>query len=304
MSISGDLESGAKTSKGLGGVTQQSQKKVPVGINPWKLARINAEEATRAAARAREASSIIRPSRCARGPSQVTETEESSLESSCSVSGEITVARSKRGRRKHDIAHLSGKERWLLMKERRDKNISLNGIGPHVHGGPQTIMVPLPIEARNAFRCSPSRFSGELKASYPGSSYPGSSYPGTRMASPDMFQESPDPRVPPQVLLESSPIAVKEVNNVVSLPRCGSDGYEASAGESGDEKTERPGQVLKKSNLDQSFVTPTEKVSVWEDCSGENMMPRTSVDSRSLGSRGSRSSKAESSGGINLYRKC
>ena len=95
--FSGDLESNfpAKVAKkGVGAAKSQPHKKVVVGINPWKLARLNAEEAAKIAAQAREASAnIVRPiTRDSKG-SQVTETEaDSSLESSRNVSGEITIA--------------------------------------------------------------------------------------------------------------------------------------------------------------------------------------------------------------------
>lgn len=309
LAYSGDLEAsgGKPTSKG-GGAAHHSHKKHSVGINPWKLARISTEEATKAAAQAREASSIIRPIKYLKGSSQVTETEESSLESSRSVSGEITIAGNKRHRRKHDLAYLTGKERWLLMKERRDKSVALNrngiltGMYP-TNGSPQSIVLPLPLEARHAYRCSPSRFSGELRSSFPGSSYPGSSYPGSQLASPDIFQESPDMRsTPPKVvIIDTSPVIVKDSGKVTLLHRSGSDGYEASAGESGDENVEQlQGLIppLNKKSLDSSIVTPREKVSVWESCPDhETVIPRISSGARSVGSRGSRSSKADSAGG-------
>lgn len=334
LAFSGDLESNSPAKlakKGVGAAKAQPHKKVSVGINPWKLARLNAEEAAKVAAQAREASTnIIRPiTRDSKGSSQVTETEaDSSLESSRNVSGEITIAGNRwnhHRRKHHDLAHLTGKERWLLMKDRRGKsNITLNsatsrpGILLAANGSPQSMVLPLPMEARNGFRCSPSRFSGEMRASYPGSSYPGSSYPGSQLASPEMtFQGSPELQTivtpSPSTLIIERPAAaplVKEVPTVngkmnILLQRSYStDGYEASAGESGDENTTRQlnlqglVQTLNKNNLDTSVVTPNEKVAVWEDGSQENTVkPRTSSGSRSSGSRGSRSSRGDSTGG-------
>nr|XP_024370381.1 probable protein S-acyltransferase 22 [Physcomitrium patens] len=139
-------------------------RKKSVGINPWKLARMN-EEAAKAAAQARENSTITRPIIHSKDSSQVTETEDSNLEGSRNVSGEITVAGNNRNRRKHhDLAHLTGKERWLLMKDQRNKNVILHskpGILAATNtsiGSPQSSIFPLPLEARNGFRCSPSRF--------------------------------------------------------------------------------------------------------------------------------------------------
>ena len=221
----------------------------------------------------------------------------------------------------HDLAYLTGKERWLLMKDRRGKsNITLNSTARPVaaSGSPQSMVLPLPLEARNGFRCSPSRFSGEMRGSYPGSSYPGSSYPGSQLASPEMiFQGSPElqtivPPSPSTDIIEKpvdAPVEeeVPAVNGNINtlLQRSDStDGYEASAGESGDENiTGRLNlqalvQTLNKSNLNTSIVTPNEKVAVWEDGSQENIVkPRKSSGSRSLGSRGSRSSRGESTGG-------
>ncbi|KAG0593262.1 hypothetical protein KC19_1G316900 [Ceratodon purpureus] len=334
LAFSGDLESNSPAKlakKSIGAAKAQPQKKVSVGINPWKLARLNAEEAAKVAAQARETSTnIIRPiARDSKGSSQVTETEaDSSLESSRNVSGEITIAGNKwnhHRRKHHDLPYLTGKERWLLMKDRRGKsNITLNntttrpGILLAANGSPQSMVLPLPMEVRNGFRCSPSRFSGEMRASYPGSSYPGSSYPGSQLASPEMtFQGSPELQtiVPPSpaTLIIEQPAAVpvvKEVPtvtgkiNILFQRSYSTDGYEASAGESGDENT--TGQLnlqglvktLKRSNLDTSVVNPNEKVAVWEDGSQENIVkPRTSSGSRSSGSRGSRNSRGESTGG-------
>lgn len=89
------MESSGKTSK----AKPAHPKKVSVGINPWKLARLNAAEAVKVAAQAREASTIIRP--IITDPPQI---EDSSFESSRNVSGEIALTR------KH--AALVGKEKW------------------------------------------------------------------------------------------------------------------------------------------------------------------------------------------------
>lgn len=118
------------------------------------------------------------------------------------------------------------------------------------------------------------------------------------MASPDLFQESPDLRT---LVIPKPPAAdvVKPSEDLISkvlLPRPEKDGYEASAGESGDEKNSGH-LLLCRSTLDTAVVTPSEKVAVWEDgtTDGTIVKPRKSTGSRSLGSRGSRSSKGESS---------
>jgi len=172
LAFSGDLESNSGTTRRattkavIGAAAPQPHKKISVGIKPWKLARMNPEEATKAAAQARENSTSTMV--YSKGSFQVTETEDSSLESSRNVSGEITIAGNRRfTRKKPDLAYLTGKERWLLMKDRRGKNVVPNN-RTGILGIPESVVLPHP----NGFRCSPSRFSGGL-GSCPGSSYPG-----------------------------------------------------------------------------------------------------------------------------------
>jgi hypothetical protein len=84
------------------------------------------------------------------------------------------------------------------------------------------------------------------------------------------------------------------------LERSRSDGYEASMGDSGDENGEQcqqPSQEWNDANLMSSSISATEKVATWEESLEDDLMPRGSLGTRSLGSKGSRSSKAESSGG-------
>jgi hypothetical protein len=296
----GDLESSGTKIATNDAAPRQPHKKISVGINPWKLARMNPEEATKAAAHAREMT-ISRPISKASPQGLLTETEDSSLDvSSCDVSGEISTV----GSRRFNRAYLTGKERWLLMKDRRGKHVL-----PHNRLGILAADGPSSQSTVHGFRCSPSRFSGGL-GSYPGSSYPGSSYPGSQMASPDVFLESPHQSITIFKPTEKPVAAVKEFPGNGKLLQ-GSDqlkdGYDASAGESGDERY--PGRLqgliqtlnYKTTQVGSTSVvtvTPSEKVAVWEDGRlQENTKPRTSSGSRSLGSRGSRSSRGESTGG-------
>ncbi|KAG0620407.1 hypothetical protein M758_4G213400 [Ceratodon purpureus] len=303
----GDLESSGtkmRTNSAVEAAARQPQKKISVGINPWKLARMNPAEAAKAAAHARDMSNS-RPIMHSKASSQVlTETEDSSLDlSSRDVSGEISAVGSRRFNRAY--LTLSGKERWLLMKDRHGKNIL-----PHNRPGILTADGSSQ-STGHGLRCSPSRFSGGL-GSYPGSSYPGSSYPGSQMASPDVFQESPNQTICTSLktpLTTEEPVAaVKELlgnDKMFQGSESLKDGYDASAGESGDEKysgrLQELIQTLKyKSTVASTSVviTPNEKVAVWENGpSQDNAKPRTSSCSRSLGSRGSRSSRGESTGG-------
>lgn len=204
------MESSGKTTKAK---PATHSKKVSVGINPWKLARLNAAEAVKVAAQAREASTIVRPI-ITQEASQI---EDSSLESSRNVSGEIAVTR------KHAAA-LMGKEKWLISPQLQ------------------------------AARCSPSRLSSEMRASYPGSSCPGSS--------------------PYQSCSQAASPEMKAGNESLLLPESTSnDGEKASAA------------TLHKGYLDTSVFTPIEKVAVWEDGTQENVNPRATSSSGSRASR-------------------
>jgi hypothetical protein len=97
-----DLEIGVRReSKGH---VKYQQTRVPVGINPWRLAHISTEDAARAAVNARQNSHIIWPA--GPQPSLNTDTEGSSQ----STSGEIKVIGSKR--RNH--YHLPPEKNWEL----------------------------------------------------------------------------------------------------------------------------------------------------------------------------------------------
>jgi hypothetical protein len=124
------------------------------------------------------------------------------------------------------------------------------------------------------------------------------------MGSPDVYQNSPDLQLPTQVLIESSLAPNCGLGNV--LPeRSASDGYEASVGESGDENGEQcqqPDWEWNTTKLLTALMNPTEKVATWEESSDEDLLgPRWSLGSRSLGSKGSSSYKAESFGGKRPY---
>lgn len=164
-----DLEIGVRReSKGH---VKYQQTRVPVGINPWRLAHISTEDAARAAVNARQNSHIIWPA--GPQPSLNTDTEGSSQ----STSGEIKVIGSKR--RNH--YHLPPEKNWEL------NSTNLPTATAHITGQfiPKASVVgehgavavsPLPedppLEASNS-DCSGSE-GRRSRVSYPGSSHSGS----------------------------------------------------------------------------------------------------------------------------------
>lgn len=238
------------------------QKRLPVGISPWKLARVSTEDAARAAARAREKSSILQLSRPAplvlpmgRGDT------DSSHRSSLSSSGEIHTAtagsRRTSGRRKHH--HRFGKEMWSLTRSKRDRIIPLPGDDAFApaHGGD---MHPLNLEPRSPYRNpSSSMFTGDPRlASYPPTSsyppqlmfprYPGdvrSSFPvnPTFKSSSDVHSTSSDvkPSMGHAEIISKLATQVSTSSENILRFSATSDGYEASCGESGDDGSDAVG---------------------------------------------------------------
>ena len=239
------------------------QKRLPVGISPWKLARVSTEDAARAAARARENSSILQPSRPLPLDLPLGDADtDSSYRSSLSSSGEIHIAaagsRRNSGRKKHH--HRFGKEMWSLTRSKRDRIIPLtvNDAFAPPHGGD---MHPLDSEPRSPYRnpSSSSMFTGDPRlASFPPASsyppqikfprYPGdvrSSFPvkSTFNSSSDVHLTSSD--VKPgmghaEIISKLATQVSTSSENILRLSAT-SDGYEASCGESGDDGSDAAG---------------------------------------------------------------
>lgn len=273
-----DLEVGAgKAGAGKHDLKSQ-QKHAPVGLNPWKLARISTEDAARAAARSRQNSSIFQPRTQTRAPSVGTESD-SSCRSSLSTSGEIRVA-GRRSRKKY--LHGSGKDRWSLMRSKRDRIIPLSAVDSFAPRGvyeDSKGLPPLPPEAYSSYRASPMN-SGDRRVLQPAQfRYPPqflfpkppmdikdyfsvSSKYGSEEASPDVLLPSPELQrhhnfVPTAASSELQSARLSGTSDMLRLSAM-SDGYEASCGESGDETSDagRLSQSWSKLSFNSSFIPP------------------------------------------------
>jgi hypothetical protein len=164
-----DLEiGGRRESKGH---VKHQQTRVPVGINPWRLAHISTEDAARAAVNARQNSRIIWPA----GPQPLLNTDTEG--SSQSTSGEIKVIGSKR--RNH--YHLPPEKNWELNSTNlptatahiTDQFIpKVSVVGEHGAVAVSPLPEDPPLGASNS-DCSGSE-GRRSRVSYPGSSHSGS----------------------------------------------------------------------------------------------------------------------------------
>ncbi|KAH8961280.1 hypothetical protein BDL97_05G042400 [Sphagnum fallax] len=312
-----DMEIGGGRGVSKGGVKAQ-QKHIPIGVNPWKLARMSTEDAAKAAARARENSSIIHSAGHKRGPTAVTDTENVSCQS---LDGEIGVTGSQQSQRK---PYFAGKDDCSTMTDLQDRSIPLTDIDSlaqgveHqeqtlVIGSSKEAIIPLPLEACSTYRGSPSTFScnlktslpypgtgtcGDLRASYPESSYPGSSYPGSscsgsQMASPDVFLGSSDVRVSNPVFVPCGSWNRGDLASQTSTTSdmlrlsANSDGYEASGGESGDDYSDvglRLIQSWSKLSFNHGLFNPVGKPPAWMGCREENVKPWANLNTDSKSS--------------------
>uniref|UniRef100_A0A7I4BF87 S-acyltransferase n=1 Tax=Physcomitrium patens TaxID=3218 RepID=A0A7I4BF87_PHYPA len=257
---------------------KSQQRPAPVGLNPWKLARVDRDDAARAAARAREKSSILRPVRPGVDPSASIDSD-SSLQSSLSSSGEIRVAGSRRSRKKRNVPGLR-REMWSITKNKWDRIIPLSGeedlFAPRSEG-----LQPLSQEPTSPYRSSPNEaYSGAPRASFPPpASYPPRvlfpRYPGDAMPSNHALPGSDNSRVTQGIPHTSKPdkaLTELSVNSVDVLRiSANSDGYEASCGESGDDTSDAVGLSQSWNNASWSkfsmnnpaYATPVVMVPVW-----------------------------------------
>ncbi|CAK9206039.1 unnamed protein product [Sphagnum troendelagicum] len=291
-----DLEiGGRRESKGH---VKYQQTRVPVGINPWKLAHISTEDAARAAVNARQNSRIISPA--GPQPSLNTDTEGSSQ----STSGEIKVIGSKR--RNH--YHLPPEKNWEL------NSTNLPTATAHITGQfiPKASVVgehgavavsPLPedppLEASNS-DCSGSdgrrsrvSYGQEARNTYySGSegrlsriSYPGSSHSGSPAISAILSPCAHERPSNVSVVLEQDKVQLlhtSSASDILQSPT--SDGYEASCGESSDDNGYpaclRLNQPWSKRSLQPAFLTPLGNAHKWMGCQEETVRPWPNLDSR------------------------
>ncbi|KAG0585965.1 hypothetical protein KC19_2G052700 [Ceratodon purpureus] len=215
-----DLEVGVgKTGGGKIIDAKSQQRPSGVGLNPFKLARVTTEDATRAAARARAKSSILLPNRPGTAVQDANVHSDSGFQSSSG--SEIRLAGSRRSHKKRNVPGLPSD---MFSKTKQDRVSPLGSedadtpnLDSSIEGLPQ-----LPLEPRSPYRPSPGNdpYSGDPRASFP--------------------PPAPAPRFPGQVRPEDSVTQLSSSAEVMRIS-VNSDGYEASCGESGDETSEAVG---------------------------------------------------------------
>lgn len=231
-----DLEVGAGKA-GAGKIIDSAksrQKPGVPGLNPWKLARVTTEDATRAAARARAKSSILHPNRPGGtepvASAGVTLDTDSNGSLHSSSAGEIRLAsRSGRFRKPAQLPRptWSHPKKYQVSPEVSSDTPGTLSLRSSVDSG----LPALPLEPRSPYRSSRGpndAFSGDPRASFP---VPQGPYPAHILF----------PRFPgdPGGLLGHGQVD-SSVEGAVRRSVT-SDGYEASCGESGDETSEAVG---------------------------------------------------------------
>ncbi|KGN51955.1 probable protein S-acyltransferase 22 [Cucumis sativus] len=210
-------ETGSVSSLGKRTVSEEATKKknpAAVRISPWTLARLNAEEVSKAAAEARKKSKILQP--VVRSGT----TFERETDSGFGSSGHRMVSRPENNRRR-------GNKRVRLPADlpmQRLTNIPAKAVEKGF-SGTSTSLGPLQLEARSAFQTSRAMSSSTMVASSPESS----------LDSPDIHPF----RISSSGAEESKRLTGLSAANAAAqkglpLSRSTSDGYEASGGEDSD----------------------------------------------------------------------
>ncbi|KAI3467293.1 hypothetical protein Pfo_023956 [Paulownia fortunei] len=214
-------------------VEEQMKKKNPaaVKISPWTLARLNAEDVSKAAAEARKKSKILRPV-VRRESTYALETD-----SSFGSSGRRMALRPDNNRKR-------GSRRIRLPAEMPleppSKFPSLDAQNSRDHlmiTGTSTSLAPLQLEARSDFRAN---------RAIPGSAGMIASSPESSFDSPDLhpFRVSSSGAEEARRLVGLSATALATQKDI-PLSRSTSDGYDASGGEDSDRV---PTRILHRSN--------------------------------------------------------
>lgn len=228
------LEAGNRSAKRKQGERARQRNSGAVKISPWTLARLNAEEVSKAAAQARQKSKVLQP--ISRQDSALRIDTDSSLESSSRDISTDIISRSqykkrnyKRGRQpsppKHFPQARSSRPTRLPLKPATEAGCSVDYDSvdrTHPIAENSASLAPLQFEARNAFCSNLATSTGGQIISSPESS----------LTSPDIqpFRESTSSKDLSNIL--AAPLSFTKG---VQLHRSTSDGYEASGGESPDD---------------------------------------------------------------------
>lgn len=215
-----------------------------VKINPWTLARLNAEEVSKAAAQARKRSKILQPVRRETLQEQETESSVDSASGRMALRSDNRKRINKRGRVPVDLPL---EPLAKISASATDSNAS--DLAPET----STSLAPLQLEARNAFR--PSMPMSLTRAV--------SSSPESSLDSPDLH---------PFRISSSGTEEVQGMNSFsalgnvppkgIHLSRSTSDGYEASGGEDSDRI---PSRIVHRSSNWASIVLGSEHSQITDD---------------------------------------
>ncbi|XP_075479656.1 putative protein S-acyltransferase 22 [Primulina tabacum] len=243
-------ETGSVSSLGKKMVVEEPSKKknhAAVKISPWTLARLNAEDVSKAAAEARKKSKILRPVARQEAPYSL-ETDSSFGSSGRRMAPNPDNSRKKGGSKRirlpSEIPNISSVD----AKSNRDNHMIISETS--------TSLMPVQLEARSSFR--------------PGRAMPSST--GNVASSPDSSLGSPDVHS-----FRGSSLGVEEARlsaaamanqNEIPLSRSTSGGYDASGGEDSDQV---PTRILHRSSNWSSLLFGTE-----QDRTAKKFMPPSS----------------------------
>lgn len=242
-------ETGSVGSLGKKMVVEEPSKKknnAAVKISPWALARLNAEDVSKAAAEARKKSKILRPV-VRQEASYSLETDSSFGSSGRRMAPKPENSRkkgSKRIRLPTDMPNISSGD----AKSNRDNHMILSETS--------TSLLPVQLEARSAFR--------------PGRAMPNST--GNVASSPDSSLDSPDirPFRGSSLGVEEARLSAAAIANQKEIPlsRSTSGGYDASGGEDSDQV---PTRILHRSSNWSNLLFGSE-----QDRTAKKFMPPSS----------------------------
>lgn len=242
-------ETGSVSSLGKKMVVEEPSKKknhAAVKISPWALARLNAEDVSKAAAEARKKSKILRPVVRREAPYSL-ETDSSFGSSERRMGPKPDNSRKKgikRIRLPTEMPNISSGD----AKSNRDNHMNVSETS--------TSVMPVQLEARSVLR--------------PGRAMPNST--GNVASSPDSSLDSPDIRP-----FRGSSLGVEEARlsasgmanqNEIPLSRSTSGGYDASGGEDSDQV---PTRILHRSSNWSSLLFGSE-----QDRTAKKFMPPSS----------------------------
>ncbi|KAK6921974.1 Palmitoyltransferase, DHHC domain [Dillenia turbinata] len=224
------LDTGSVSSLGKKTLPEELTKKknpAAVKISPWTLARLNAEEVSKAAAEARKKSKVLQP--VVRHEASLGQETDSSFDSST----RRMVPRPENRRRNSKRVRLPGDLPLepITQISAKTATINLNDLVSET----STSLGPLQLEARSAFRTSRAMSSSAAVVS---------SSPESSLDSPDLRPFGVSTGAEEVRRLTGLSATVMASQKGIPLSRSTSDGYDASGGEDSDQV---PSRVVQRS---------------------------------------------------------